>query len=179
MSKIKTVNLGVYQILFGVANDPERIKKLVRDFRHYLDSGLDPDRFADRGEPIRKGMGIVNWPVGEEGVKPKKVQLQVVCFGKYLPNYEAVLNEAASLPSNMKKAGFPHLATQFSLDKVRVLWKRNVPWIAAPDEASLWRDGDGQLYVPYVHCNPRCRDLGAGWVGHGWGENGSFLFFSE
>lgn len=177
-SKVQVVVLGAHTISFGIRDDPERIKEMVGGFTHYLDSALDPDRFADRGEPVRKGRGIADWPVDEKG-KAKQVELKAACFGKYLPDYDAVLNECASLPSDMKKAGFPHLATQFSLDKVDGLWKRDIPILAAPDEAALWRYGGGVLCVPYAYCNPRYRHLRAYGVERGWDGREFFLFFSE
>lgn len=178
MSKIKIVSLGVHTIPFGIKDDPERIKKMVGSFTHYLDSALDPDRFADKGEPVRKGRGIADWPVDEEG-KVKQVELKAACFDKYLPDYEAILNESASLPENMKKASFPHLATQFK--KVDSLWmKHDIPILATPDETALWRYGVGALSVPYANCYPYHPTLDAHRVEHAWHDAREFfLFFSE
>lgn len=104
------IPLGVQTIQFGENGDPDRIKKMVGTFDHDLDKNLNPDRFADKGELLRKGRGIANWGEGT-----KEVELLVACLKRYVHNYDALLDELSQLPPDLQKASFPHLSGQLSL----------------------------------------------------------------
>lgn len=160
------IPLGRQLIQRGKDGDPQRIKKMVGKFTHYLDPNLDPDRFADKGEEIRKGRGIANW--GEE---EKEVELFAARLERVVPDYNGLLHELTQLPpdySDLQKASFPHLSTQFSDEKLGRLWKEGIYWLNAPDESALWRDDDGRLYVPCAGWRPGDRGLNADWGGRGW-----------
>lgn len=40
---------------------------------------------------------------------------------------------------------------------------------------TLWRNDDGNLYVPYANCNPNDRNLNANWVENDWDTNDASL----
>ena len=174
---IKKISLGMQAVQFGVRDDPERIRKLVGEFKHWLDAGLDPNRFVmSPNDPKRwRSRGGLNiWPEGE-----KQLELWAVNFGIVLPNYPALLEEASSLPADYQRGGFCHLATHFSVEKVVALYEQGIRWLEATDENSLWRCDDGDLYAPYVVCDPNVRYLSAYWVENERFASGWFLFACE
>lgn len=178
----RIINLGVHTIQYGDNGDVERIKKLVGGFEHELGvSGLECDRFAASDydpKRWRTRAGIVGWPEGE-----RQAELLAVKFGRSLPNFEAMLNEANSdsALSDFKKGGFPHLALYFSVEKAVTLYDRyGIPWLEATCENSLWCGRrPGFLCVPYLRCRPDYRHLGANWVGRRRHICDWFLFFRE
>jgi len=162
---VKIIGLGVVTVRFGVKGDAGRIKELVGGFQHWLDEKLDPNRFAVSEQdpvPWSSRAGIAGWPEDEEG-KERQVELLAANFGKSLPNYAAMLQEAAAAKEleGCLRGGFPHLATQFSDQKVERLYGQGILWLEATDVDSLWHNNVGVLYASYLGCDPRCRSLSA------------------
>jgi len=182
---IRIVSLGVQTIRFGVRGDTERGRKLVGDFHHWLgEAGLDISRFEPSREQdperYRSRVGIGGWLEDEEG-KERQAELLAANFGIDLPDYAAMLEAAAAAKEleDCLRGGFPHLATQFSVEKVDALYRLGILWLETTDENSLWRSDYGYLCAPYLYCYPYYRRLSACWVEHKRYAYDWFLFFRE
>lgn len=144
---MELIELGVHTVHFGIKDDPKRIEKMSGGFLTFLDDNLDPDRFADKGEPIRKGKGIEDWDVGG-----KEVELVAAFMGIGTHDYSSLMSDLSSLPPGLHKGSFPHLSSQFTEKKLEVLWREGFHSIVAPDESGLRRDFHDQLGVPEMVC---------------------------
>lgn len=148
---VRVIELGIVPVIYGLP------KELVGDLTHYLDDPLDPAR----------------WPEIAKWVGPPEEELLLVTLGVYQPNIAAAV-EALDAEGFAPK-GFPQLMA--IKDRMAELWSGDprVPYVAAPHPDGYWRDDDGDLYVPYLNCDPDYRNLSAYWVGRGWNEDDWFL----
>jgi len=178
---IQIIRLGEWPVYYGSEGDRARIRNLVGSFKHWLDDGLDPHRFAPLEtdpNPWRHRAGIAGWPEGDSGSPVElfavNFKIEFSCYGAML---RAAREEERSL-GDLKPGGLPHLATQCSLAQTAVLFHRyHVTRLEAPNPNSLWRSGG--LCVPTLRCDPRYPGLEAHFIGKKRRVNVSFLYLRE
>jgi hypothetical protein len=185
--KVKiNVDLGRSPVPYGDRDDSERIEKMLvhEKFPQYLlgndfldprpedrHDALNPDRFADKGEIERHGVGIDQWL---EGLIVE--QLYIISFDAWLDNLDAVYWEIRN--AGFFPAGFPALSLLCSFKRANWLCNEKLlAYVSISDHGHLWRANDGRLYLPTLYCNPNPCDRGVGghWIKYGFESGHPFL----
>ena len=158
---IRTIELGTVLVKNGTAGDPNRIKELVGDLRHWLDAEL----------AVRRWPHIEGWLQGQITKK-----LVLVNFGKYQPN-----NHEAWWAVKMEgflSEGFPELMAVSP--KMAEFWDKGISSIGALDDPSaVWLADDGRPFSTYLSCSPDGRGLHAHSIDNGWDWDAWFLVSHE
>lgn len=146
----KIVGLGRKAVNFGRSGDVNRVRDLLT-CEHWFDMAAHPICFTDRGEEIRHGRGIGDWPEG-----PQEVDLFAVCFDTNLV-FGDLGQFMARLPEGYKdlqRTNLPHLTSLLNQESLDWLLTNEITELVLTDQASLWRGNRGGIYLPFMTIKP-------------------------
>jgi len=159
---LQVIKLEVVPVV--AREDPDWLRKLFGSFPSAIDLALD--RFPDHKE----------WPEFD----PSK-QYGVAWFqGESFENWAAVDKRLADEGFGPDRRTYPfHLASEV-VPRCDELWRKcqdgkGPRWIHTSSSKSVWRNGGGNLYLPYVDVHPDHREVSAHWVEYDFSDDSGFL----